>query len=65
VSPGTRVFVEGMLRKAAAIPSIGSKERVFVFIRKAGGRLVVLDRPGLEAVPEDPFADADRDWIEL
>jgi len=54
-----------MLRKAAAIPSIGSKERVFVFIRKAGGRLVVLDRPGLEAVPEDPFADADRDWIEL
>lgn len=60
LSPGTRVYVEGELRKAAAIPSLGILATVFASVGK-GDRLTVLDRPGLNAVPKKEPLDDDGD----
>ncbi|TGQ83710.1 hypothetical protein EN850_02915 [Mesorhizobium sp. M8A.F.Ca.ET.207.01.1.1] len=59
VLPGTRVYVEGALCKEPGLTSMGMQERVFVSIRRTIGRLVVLDYPGLEAIPKQTWLTDD------
>ncbi|BCG98778.1 hypothetical protein MesoLj131b_07780 [Mesorhizobium sp. 131-2-5] len=64
VAPGARVYVEDTLSKEPGHASMGTHERVFVSVQRTVGRLVVLDRPGLEAIPKQSWlTERQRDFV--